>query len=384
VARRLPLFATCARGTEELLAAELVELGCVKPRRDRGGVRFAANLDEALRAMMWTRIAMRVLYPLGEFPAEGAEGLYAAASQVPWEEHLTVETTFAVDATLRGGEEGHSGFVALKIKDALVDRLRQKLGARPDVDTRNPAISVVAHLGQNKLSLSLDLSGEPLHRRGYRIKPTVAPLKETLAAAILRAVGYSGEESLVDPMCGSGTLLIEGGLIACRRAPGLGREFSVERWPHLGAQAREVLADLRSQARAAVRAAPFPIVGFDKNDEAVQASRRNIKAAGLSDTLTVREGDATRTLDLPSPPGLLVTNPPYGDRLGGGGQKGMKTFYYQLGENLGNLAGWRLAVLSGNPGFESAFHQRPSGRRQLWNGPIECTLLEYAPRAGGR
>jgi putative N6-adenine-specific DNA methylase len=359
---------------------ELEELGCSRLRQDRGGVRFQANLDEALRICLWTRIAMRVLYPLGEFDAEGAEGLYSAASSVPWEEHLTTDSTFAVEATLRAGETGHSGFIALKIKDALVDRLRDKLGARPDVNTRSPDVRIVAHLAKNKLSLSLDLCGEPLHRRGYRVKPTIAPVKETLAAAMLRAANYRGDEPLVDPMCGSGTLLIEGGLIATNQAPGLGRQFSVEQWPHLGKQAKEILADLRNDARKAIRPSPVPIFGYDKSEEAVTAARLNAQTAGLGGAVRIMEGDATKPLVLPEKPGLLITNPPYGDRIGSGGQKGMKTFYYQLGENLRALQGWRLVVLSGNPAFESAFHTRPSRKRPMWNGPIECTLLEYPAR----
>jgi putative N6-adenine-specific DNA methylase len=378
MARRLPLFATCARGTEELLAEELESLGCARIRRDRGGVRFSANLDEALRACLWSRIAMRILFPLGEFEAHGAEGLYEAAAQVPWEEHLTTATTFAVEATVRQGEPGHSAFIALKIKDALVDRLRQKLGARPDVNKRDPDIRVVAHVAGERLSLALDLCGEPLHRRGYRVAPTTAPLKETLAAAILRAARYTGEEPLVDPMCGSGTLAIEAGLIAENRAPGLGRDFSVERWPHLSEQARAILTELKADARRQQRTARWPILGFDKSEEAVAAARRNVRGAGLDSAVKVAEGDATRQLPLPQTAGLLVTNPPYGDRLRAGGQKGMKTFYFQLGESLGRLEGWRLAILSGNPVFESAFHRKPLRRRRLWNGPIECALLEYS------
>src|SRR5919197_949251 len=262
MARRFQLFATCARGTEDLLAEELESLGCARTRRNRGGVRFSANLDEALRACLWTRIAMRILFPLGEFEARGAEGLYEAASRVPWEEHLTPDTSFAVEATVRQGEAGHTAFIALKIKDALVDRLRQKLGTRPDVDKRDPDVRVVAHLAGDTLNLSLDLCGEPLHRRGYRVRPTLAPLKETLAAAILRAVRYTGDEPVVDPMCGSGTLMIEAGFIAENRAPGVARAFSVERWPHLGAQARAILAELKADARREERPARWPILGF--------------------------------------------------------------------------------------------------------------------------
>src|SRR5262244_2664891 len=223
----LHLFATAARGTEPLLADELKELGAAQVRQDRGGVRFAANWHEALRICLWTRIAMRVLHPLQEVQAIGAQGLYEAAAAIAWEEHLTAQSTFAVEATLKDSEHSHSGFVALKIKDAIADRLRKKLGKRPDVEVKNPAVRVVAHLAKQKLSLALDLAGEPLHRRGYRRKSTEAPLKETLAAAMLRAASFRGEEPVLDPMCGSGTLLIEAGLIAGRRAPGLVRTMGV-------------------------------------------------------------------------------------------------------------------------------------------------------------
>lgn len=381
MAQRLPLYATAARGTEDLLAAELTALGIGKVRQDRGGVRFFANPIEALRACLWTRIAMRVLYPLSEATVHGAEGLYEAAADVPWEEHLTAESTFAVDATLKDSEHRHSGFVALKVKDAIADRLRAKLGARPDVDSRHPAVRVVAHLAGEALSLSLDLCGEPLYRRGYRAVPTVAPLKETLAAAVLAAAGYVGEEPLFDPMCGSGTLLIEGAFIATRRAPGMSRHFGVEGWPHLGAQAKEILADLKADARKLKRPAPFPITGLDRDEEAVAAARKNIETAGLAPSISLEPGDAL-TAPPPPAPGLLVTNPPYGDRMKAGGQKGMKAFYFKLGEHLATYAGWRMAVVSGNTAFESAFHARPLSRRKLWNGPIECELLGYPARPG--
>jgi 23S rRNA (guanine2445-N2)-methyltransferase / 23S rRNA (guanine2069-N7)-methyltransferase len=251
------------------------------------------------------------------------------------------------------------------------------------VDTRRPDVRVIAHLAGTHLSLSLDVAGAPLNRRGYRVRPTVAPLKETLAAAILRAVRYTGDEPLVDPMCGSGTFLIEAGLIAVHRAPGAHRSFGIERWPSLAAEAKASLDRIRAEARAGERRAPFPIRGFDRSPEALEAARANVRAARLEREVSVAEADATRALPLSDlDHGLLVTNPPYGDRLGQGGQKGMKTFYFQLGERLGALSGFRMGILSGNPAFEAAFHHRPLRRRPLWNGPIECTLLEYAPRGG--
>jgi putative N6-adenine-specific DNA methylase len=379
---RLSLFATAARGTEALLVDELTELGAKQVRQDRGGVRFLANLREALRICLWTRIAMRVLYPLGEYTAEGADGLYEAAHTVAWEQHLGPDTTFAIDATLRDAVHSHSGFVAQKIKDGLVDRLRERWGRRPNVDARHPQVRVVAHLVRSQLSLSMDLCGEPLHRRGYRVMTTQAPLKETLAAALLRAADYHGEEPLFDPMCGSGTLLLEAALIAKQRAPSLGRSFAVEQWPSLGPAAQDALGFLREEARAQERAAPHPIVGMDRNEDALAAVRRNTRALHLDREVRILEGDALKpwSLDVPRS-GLLVTNPPYGERLRGGGQKGMKSFYFKLGENIRQLPGLRSFVLAGNPAFESAFHARPTSRRELFNGPIACTLLGYPARA---
>jgi 23S rRNA (guanine2445-N2)-methyltransferase / 23S rRNA (guanine2069-N7)-methyltransferase len=376
---RLPLFATAARGTEALLAEELVELGAVRVRRDGGGVRFQANLLEALRICLWTRLAMRVLWPLADGEAQGADGLYALAEGVPWEEYLTPASTFAVEASLQKSEHPHSGFVALKLKDAIVDRMRARCGSRPDVDTRSPDVQVVAHLSGTRLQLSLDLAGESLHRRGYRIRQTTAPLKETLAAAMLRAAGYTGTEAVLDPLCGSGTLLIEAGWMAARRAPSLDRAFAVERWPTLGAQAGPLLAELRAEARALQRPVPFALWGFDRDEEALGAAKANVRKAGLGAAVRLQAADATQPLALPTDAaGLLVTNPPYGNRLGTGGQKGMKSFYFQLGERFDALARFRAAILAGNPAFESAFHHRPTGRLPLWNGPLPCTLLSYA------
>lgn len=374
---RLSLFATASRGTEELLAEELGALGAVRIRQERGGVRFLANLDELLRIVLWTRIAMRILYPLREAEAPGADGLYEAASQVPWEEYLTPKTTFAVDATLRDSEHAHSGFVALKIKDAIVDRLRQRSGTRPDVDTRDPDVRVVAHLAKTHLSLWLDVCGEPLHRRGYRRRQTVAPLKETIAAAMLRAAAYDGSVPLMDPMCGSGTILIEAALIARNQPPDLERHFSIRRWPGLGEKAGTRISELVHEARAGLRRAPEPILGMDYDEEALGIADINIGAASMTEFIQLAEGDATKPIDWSGPPGVLVTNPPYGDRLGAGGQKGMKSFYFKLGDNLRRLEGWKCVILAGNEAFESAYGQRPLRRRTVWNGPIECTLLEY-------
>lgn len=380
MAERLPFFATTARGTEELLADELKELGAARIRQDRGGVRFHASLHEALRICLWSRIAMRILLPVAEQEVQGAEGLYDAVRAIPWEEHLSARHTIAVEATLKDSEHTHSGFVALKVKDAIVDRMRDRTGSRPDVETRRPDLQIIVHLAKQKLSVSLDVCGQPLFKRGWRVKQTVAPLKETLAAALLRAAGYTGDESFLDPMCGSGTLLVEAALIAGKRPPALNRDFAIERWPSHGERAREVLEYLRKEAESVRRAPPCPIWGSDKNEEAAMAARANAAGAGLSGSVHVSVADALGDFPVPTPPGLLMTNPPYGDRLEGGrGQKGMKTFYFNLGNRFGQLREWRQWIFVGNPGFESAFHRRPSMKRDLFNGPIPCTLLGYAP-----
>jgi putative N6-adenine-specific DNA methylase len=375
---RLPLYATAARGTEPFLAKEIEACGGRRIRQDRGGVRFMADIDEGLRVCLHSRIAMRVLYPLGSFEVEGANGLYDAASEVEWEEWLTAQTTFAVEATLRDTEHTHSGFVALKLKDAIVDRLREKLGARPDVDTRDPIVRVVAHLSGKTLSLSLDLCGTPLFKRGERRAQTQAPMKETLAAAVLMASGYTGEEAVADPMCGSGTLVIEAARMATNRAPGLKRSFAIERWPELKDRAKPLLDDLRREAEAAIRPAPFPLFARDRDPDALAAARKNILSVGLAGCIQLEESDVLKADPPDCAGGLLVSNPPYGERLGTGGQKGMKSFFFALGEALGRWEGWRLALLAGNPAFESAFHRRPNARHELWNGAIECELLGYA------
>lgn len=379
MARALELYATTSKGTERLLAQELELLGISRVKQDRGGVRFKANLDQALDLCVRSRLAMRVLLPILEKAnAPGAEGLYEAAVNVPWEEHLDLSTTFAVEATLKDTEHDHSGFVALKLKDAIVDRLRKVKGGRPNVDTRDPDVRVVAHLSKQSLTLSLDLAGEPLHKRGYRVATTAAPLKETLGAAMLFAAGYDGTRPFADPMCGSGTLAIEAALIATGRAPGLHRDFAVTRWPGLGEKARTILKGVKERARAEQHGVKVPIIARDRDEEALEATQRNIRAAGVMGVVKVELADVLHTPPPEGAGGLLVSNPPYGDRLGTGGQKGMKTFYYQLSQSLERWHRWEAWMLCGNEAFESAFHRRPKQKLPMWNGPLECRLWGYA------
>jgi 23S rRNA (guanine2445-N2)-methyltransferase / 23S rRNA (guanine2069-N7)-methyltransferase len=360
-------FATASAGTEDLLADELRMLGL-------RGVRFEGSTLDAVRTCLWSRIAMRVLLPLAEFSATDGDALYAGAREVRWEEHLNEARTFAVEAVGRTEALGHTHFTALKVKDAVADTLRERRGLRPDVDARDPDVRIVAHLANGRASLALDLAGEPLFKRGWRVAQTEATLKETLAAAILRACGYDGTRPLIDPMCGSGTLAIEAALIAQNHAPGIHRTFGIERWVSFDATLRAELRQMREEARRAVRRGAPSIIASDRDPEAVQATRVNVKRAGLP--IQVRQADA-RALTPLEPTGFVVVNPPWGKRLEGGGRQRLKTFFWQLGQAWRGLHGHRIVVLAGGPEFESAFGVRPTQRRPLWNGPVRCVLLQY-------
>ena len=367
-------FATASAGTEDLLADELQTLELRGVRVGRGGVRFTGDIGDAMRACLWSRIAMRVLLPLADFAAADADALYAGARDVPWEEYLDETRTFAVDAVGRTEALGHTHFTALKVKDAVVDVLRDRRGARPSVNVDDPDVRIVAHLANGRAHLALDLAGEPLFKRGWRLAQTEATLKETLAAAILRACGYDGTRPLIDPMCGSGTLAVEAGLIAQHHAPGVHRRLGIERWASFDESQRAALRQMRDEARRGVHRGAPPIIAGDRDPEAVRATRANVKRAGLP--IEVRQADA-RTLEPLDAPGFVVVNPPWGKRLDGGGRRQLKTFFWQLGQAWRALHGHRLAVLAGGPEFESAFGMRPRTRRMLWNGPVRCILLIY-------
>ena len=368
-------------GIEALALAELQKLGAHLPKRSPWGIRFSANLHEVLSIALHSRLCQRLLLFLGEFEAQGTQGLYEAAAAVPWEEYVRPDSTFCVEAKLRQSEHLHSGFVALKLKDALVDRMRQKCGRRPNVDAQNPAVRVVALLYKHRLHLFLDLAGRPLSRRGYRTQQGAAPLQEGLAAALLLWAEYSPGEAFCDPMCGSGTLAIEATLMALGRASGLLKPMGVERWPAWGTTARPLLQELRKEARAQESTSCPPMVARDVDAQLLEKARHNARAAGVLKYIRFELADATKAPP-PGPSGLVATNPPYGLRLQNeGGQKGMKAFYFKWGEAMQRWPGWRLAVLAANPAFESAFHRRPSKRMQIKNGPLDCQLLHYPSKA---
>src|SRR5512141_274439 len=303
-------FATAARGTEGALRRELSGLRLAGVKGDRGGVVFEGDLEAGMRACLHARTAMRVLLELARFPAGSPEALYEGARAIDWEPWLNVRTTLAVEASVGSSAITHSGYAALKVKDAAVDALRARLGARPDVDAKDPAVSIVLHLARGEATLSLDLAGEPLHRRGYRAVTTEAPLKETLAAAVLLLGGADPELPFVDPLAGSGTLAIEQALRARRIAPGLSRAFGFQRWPMYRGAPQSAWDRMKEQARAEqLPRAPAPILARDLHPKAIAALHQNLGVAELAADVVVEQGDA-RELQPAFTRGMIFSNPP--------------------------------------------------------------------------
>lgn len=366
-------YATCPRGAEEALEGELAALGAKGIRTGRGGARFTGEREMALRACLSLRTALRVLEPAGEFAATTSDELYAGALALPWPDLIARGQTLLVAATGRAQDLTNTRFIEQRIKDAAVDALRAQAGFRPDVDPRAPDVLVVAHLAEGRCSVSLDLAGDLLSNRGYRIRTVEAPLREALAAAVVLYSGWEGATPLHDPLCGSGTLAIEAALFASRRAPNAGRKLACERWPRTAAEDGRILQRLREEL--SVTTEPPLILASDRDPDAVEATRANARAAGITLQTLAADAREIRPLD---PPGQLLLNIPYGERLGAGGRKQLKTFYHQLGASLRRLERHRAAILSGNEDFESAFGVRPSGpARVLWNGPLRCRLHRY-------
>jgi putative N6-adenine-specific DNA methylase len=306
-------FATAAKGTEPLLRDELSELGVPRVRADRGGVHFGAEPRDAYRACLWSRIAQRVLEPLAEFACPDEDALYEGVKAIDWQRVLDPQRTLAVRSACRSSRLTHTQYIAQRTKDAVVDQLRERLGARPSVDRAAPDVQLFVHLVKDRATVYLDYSGDSLHEHGFRERQGTAPIKETLAAALARYSGWDRASPLVDPMCGSGTLLLEAGLWAAQRAPGLARDsFGFERWADFDASAQSALRELRAQAKAAEKPLTFSLIGSDSDARALEAARANAEAAGLR--LNLRLSPVTSAVPSSDTGGLLV-NPPYGERL---------------------------------------------------------------------
>ena len=386
------LFATCAKGLEYLLRDELRALGAGDAREALAGVHFSGPIELAYRACLWSRLASRVLLQLAEFDAADADALYAGVQAIDWSQHLAVDGSFAVDAVGGGGALKHTQYVALRTKDAIVDQFRERCGARPDIDVERPSIRVNVRLHKGRASLSLDLAGTPLHRRGWRQGTGEAPLKENLACAMLLRAGWptpvANGGALVDPMCGAGTLLIEGALMAADAAPGLKRDyFGFFGWRgHDAAAWQALLGEAQARATVGLRALKPLFFGYDHDPAVLNEAKRNAQAAGVAGFMQLARQSAEH-LHRPAgcdAPGLVITNPPYGERIGERASLG--TLYRAFGARLrSEFIGWHTAVIVADDELGHALGLRADKRYVLYNGALECRLLlfdlaEAAPR----
>ncbi|MFL6712847.1 MAG: bifunctional 23S rRNA (guanine(2069)-N(7))-methyltransferase RlmK/23S rRNA (guanine(2445)-N(2))-methyltransferase RlmL [Sulfurifustis sp.] len=379
-ASRYSFFATCPKGIESLLLEELRALGADAVRETRAGVSFEGALADAYRACLWSRLASRVLLPLARFAAPTAEALYEGVRSIRWDEHLRADRTLAVDSTVSQSSINHSHFAALKVKDAIVDQLRDTRGQRPSVDTERPDVRVNLYLHRDEATISLDLSGDSLHRRGYRARGVEAPLKENLAAAILIRAGWPAAARegtpLVDLLCGSGTLPIEAAMIAADIAPGLLRRYyGFLGWlGHDAAAWASLLAEAQERRDRGLEHLP-PISGYDHDPRAIGAAKENLARARLADRVTFEVRALADCVAQPAP-GLVVANPPYGERMGDA--KELPALYAALGDALKRCyGGWRAAVFTGNPELGKAIGLRARRMHTLYNGAIECKLLHF-------
>jgi len=365
-------FATCAPGVEPLLLAEARALRLGRVEAQVGGVRFEGTRDDARRANLWMRTAVRVLERLTRFPARDERELYEGARAVDWRRWLDPRGTLVVDARSKESALSHTRFVEQRVKDAVVDSLRTDAGQRPSVDKEEPDLRVDVHVWRDRVTLSADTSGASLHRRGWRVHQGPAPLAETTAAAVVLASGWDRRSPLVDPFCGSGTILVEAAWIAGGVAPGLLRTFGFERWPDHDERAWSRLKD---EARARARhPARLQLVGRDRSPEQIEGARANLARADLADRVRLEVGDAAELDWRPGWNAWVVTNPPYGERVGD--VRALETTYAELGRRLRErAAGYRVVVLSGNAALTARLGLDFTGEMALTNGGLPCVLL---------
>lgn len=365
------LIAKTFMGLEPVLAKELTQLGANEVQIGRRMVSFMGDKEMMYRANFQLHTAIRILKPIKHFKALSADDVYREVQKIDWSEYIGLDKTFAVDSVVFSEEFRHSKFVAYKVKDAIVDQFREKTGKRPNISVANPDIRLNIHIAEDKCTLSLDSSGESLHRRGYRQESVEAPLNEVLAAGMILMTGWQGETDFIDPMCGSGTLLVEAALIAHNMAPGLFRkEYAFEKWPDFDSDLFDRIYNDDSNEREFTH----HIYGYDVDIKAVNTARLNVRAAGLVNDITVEEADF-KNFTQPKEKSIIVTNPPYGERISTPDLLGT---YKMIGERLKhqflNNDAWILSYR------EECFDQiglKPSIKIPVYNGSLECEFRKY-------
>ena len=370
------MIAKTFQGLENVLAEELTQLGADNIQVGRRMVSYTGDLEMLYRSNFQLRTAIRVLKPIKHFRATSADEVYEAVKAIDWTEYLSNDTTFAVDSVVYSNEFRHSKFVAYKVKDAIVDQFREKTGNRPNIRVSNPDLQLNIHIAEYDCTLSLDSSGESLHRRGYRQEAVEAPLNEVLAAGIILMTGWRGETDFIDPMCGSGTLPIEAALIAKNMAPGLFRQgYAFEKWPDFDAELFERIYNDDSQEREFAH----HIYGYDNNRAAVAIAERNVKAAGLMADVSIQFQDFA-DFTQPQEKSIIITNPPYGERIKPDDLLGLyKMIGTQFKKQFVDNEAW---VLSYREDCFDAIGLKASLKVPLYNGALECELRKYQMFSG--
>ncbi len=367
-------FATVARGLEALAAAELEGLGAQNLEPGFCGVAFEGDLALLYRVNLWSRLAFRVLVKLAEVPCRDADDLYRGVQSIDWRPYLTPELTFAVDATGKNSNLNHTHFTALQVKNAVVDQQRQQWGDRSSVDTQHPEVRINLHIQADTATVSLDSSGSSLHRRGYRPAVGAAPLKESLAAALVTLTGWQGDVPLLDPLCGSGTLPLEATMMALKIAPGIFREdFGCQTWPNFDGD----LWDCLWQEAEASRGADLGVWvgGCDRDPDIIHQAQLNAQRCALAEQVKFWTADLA-DLEAPADSGYLLCNPPYGERLGA--DEDLGAFYKLLGDVLKQrFKGWTAFVLSGNKELARSIGLKSAQRIPVYNGTLPCQWMKY-------
>lgn len=369
-------FATTSRGLGEVLKLELEQLGCEKIEKGPGGFFFEGPWAQCYRVNLRSRVATRIMLPILDFPAYNPDDLYHNIRKHDFTKYIDADGTMAVEANVRdSGAFRDQRFVAMKVKDAIVDQFRDKTGVRPDVDSDRPELPIIVRAVKNSFSVSIDTSGDPLFKRGYRMGHTEAHVKEHLAAGILMLMEWDRKSPLVDPMCGSGTFLIEGALMALNIAPGsLRKRFAFQSFK--GFQKAEWEAEVESALADEKTELDFQLFGFDSDRKALQVATQNAEAAGVGNVIQFQRL-LMQTLQVPpAETGTLVVDPPYGERMG---------THDELVDTYKDLAhvfktcfkNWDCFVLSGAPELSAAMKLKAERKFPLYNGPIECRLLKY-------
>ena len=378
--QKFNMVAKTLKGLESVLADELRALGAEDVAPGRRMVSFRGDLETLYKANLCCRTALRILKPFYSFKADDADTLYDRVKEFDWGSLMTLDKTFAIDTVVNSDTFKHSRYVTYRVKDAIVDWFRDRYGdKRPGVRLTDADVIINVHINGGDVTLSLDSSGESLHKRGYRTAQTEAPISEVLAARIILMSGYRGQCPFVDPMCGSGTFLIEAALIAANIMPGVYRKnFAFEHWPDFDAELFERLWNDDS----AERPVEFPIIGADISPTAVDIARRNIRSAGVGRYINLEVKPISQWTEAPVPAGILVTNPPYGERISA---PDMDALYQTIGSRLKHVfPGWHAWIIGYREEYFEQIGLAPSEKVSLMNGSLDCELREYVIFEGNK